>query len=327
MIKLNSPKFWQKTNWFSSLLTPLSYLYMLLGYVRKIFIKPIRLPAYVICVGNITIGGGGKTQIVRWLASHLKEKYKILVITKAYNSSLKKAKFVQESDLASDVGDESKLLAKNAAVIATKSLKQALDLIKKFDPEIIIFDDGMQSPRFQKDLTILSITTDRALGNQKIFPAGPLRQTLSSALKISDVAILVGNNGTANNLLSSYNLPIFNAQIVPESDDIIKINQNYLAFAGISNPNSFFQLLKKYNIKIDSCKSFPDHYLYTQKDIMNLRELALRLRLNLITTEKDYVRIDNPENIKHLPVKLSFEKKDKLLDLLYKKIQNQVSKN
>ena len=112
MIKLNYPEFWQRKGWQSLLLIPASWIYRLLGVIRSLITTPIKIPAFVICVGNITVGGSGKTQIVKWLCKMLQPKYKILVVTKGYGSKLTQAKIVTDTDLAIDVGDECKIYLK-----------------------------------------------------------------------------------------------------------------------------------------------------------------------------------------------------------------------
>ncbi|MGC0372143.1 MAG: hypothetical protein DGJ47_000848 [Rickettsiaceae bacterium] len=315
MIKLNYPKFWQTNSWLSLLLTPASWIYLLFGKIRLWVTKPIKIPAFVICVGNITVGGSGKTQIVKWLCQNLQPKYNILVVTKGYGSNLKQAKIVSAQDLASNVGDEAKLLSSYSNVIAARSPQEALPLIKEAKPEIVIFDDGLQNPGFIKDMNILAINTERGFGNQKIFPAGPLRQTHHSVDARIDCNILIGNKPL--NTLINTKSPCFNAQIEAEN---YKSTKNYLAFSGIANPNSFFDLLNSLSFKVKHTISFPDHYNYGPKDIKTLLNNAKQKSLHLITTEKDYVKLQNMVNIEYLPVNLKIDNDKELIKFIYEKI-------
>ena len=292
MIKLKYPGFWTSDNITSFLLTPISWLYRLGGVIRKYMIKPIALPGYVICIGNVSVGGGGKTQIVKYLAKHLSADYKILIITKAYGSDLKQPKLVHDRDTAQEVGDESKLLAQYATVLATKSLASSLEIIKNFAPEVIIFDDGLQNPSFIKNFSIIAIDSDRGFGNGRIFPAGPLRQNLETAVKAADAIILSGQQTKISaQQLTHYGLPVFEAKV--HANDLPSTQSEYLAFAGISTPENFFNLLKSYGIILKQTINFPDHHAYTEKDIDMLKQLAQQNELELITTEKDYVKLQH----------------------------------
>ena len=319
MIKLVYPAFWSKQNWQSCLLIPFSWIYQLLGLLRMIFARPIKLPAKVICVGNMSVGGTGKTQIVAQLAKELKQqKRKFVVITKGYGSSLSSAKIVSANDGPAEVGDESILLSKFATVIAAKNIKAALPLIEKIKPEIIIFDDGMQNPGFIKDINILVIDAARAAGNNQIFPAGPLREYSEIAIYRADVIIMIGNEPCSdstlvNNIISSKK-PLFKAKI----KIITKLNPKlpYYAFTAIGNPERFYQLLKSNNLSINGEKSFPDHYNYTQEEITDLQMMAKKNRYCLLTTNKDYVKIINKDNITPVDIELDIENKTKYLSYI-----------
>lgn len=324
MIKLNYPQFWLQNGIISLLLTPLSWIYILLGYIRALIVTPIRLPAFVICAGNMSVGGSGKTQVTKWLAGKLKENnYNFLIITKAYGAKIKGAKIVENTDTAEYVGDESKLLSLYGTVIAAKSLKYALPLIYELKPDIIIFDDGMQNPSFIKDLTILVIDTLRNVGNNRIFPAGPLRINMTNALNQADIITFTGNQPCNNfNLIQSIinsKKPLFNSKINIKTD--IDKARKYYAFAGIGNPESFFQLLEQNGANIVLKKNFPDHYNYSSEDINQLKNEAGRLGLQLITTKKDYVKISEAENIACADVDLYYENENQLFNIINEKIK------
>jgi len=206
VIKLTYPTFWSKKNILSSLLIAFSWIYQILGILRRILVKPVKLQCFVICIGNISVGGTGKTQVVAWLAKKLREKNcNFLIVTKGYNSNLRGAKLVEPPDLASAVGDESKLLSEYGQVLAAVSIKHALPIIENLKPDVIIFDDGMQNPGFLKDLTIVVIDAIRNIGNGRIFPAGPFmclrtclcvstrREKAEYAIDKSDIVTMVGN--------------------------------------------------------------------------------------------------------------------------------------
>ncbi len=310
MIKLVYPEFWSKKNWRSCLLTPVSWIYQLLGVIRLLFAKPIRLPAKVICVGNMSVGGTGKTQIVSHLATKLtKQKHNFIIITKGYGSSLSGAKIVSEDDKASEVGDESVLLSKFATVIAAKNIKSALPLIDKLKPEIIIFDDGMQNPGFIKDINILVIDSSRAIGNGLIFPSGPLREYSEIALNRADIIIMIGNTPCSNFALAtniaSSKKPLFKAKIRMTTK--LDPKGSYYAFTAIGNPERFYQLLEGNKISIQGKKSFPDHHNYINEEISDLQQMAKAKQYHLLTTRKDFVKITNNDNIISVDVDLDIE--------------------
>ena len=322
MIKLVYPKFWSKNGVLSYLLLPFSWIYILLGKVRKIFVKPVKLNSIVICVGNMSVGGTGKTQIVLWLAELLTKKGdNFLVVTKGYGSSLKGAKIVEKTDLASEVGDESVLLSLYAPVLAAKNIKVALPIIAKLKPDIVIFDDGLQNPGFVKDLNVLVIDANRSVGNKKIFPAGPLRETVKSALDKSDIIAMVGNDlcqdfALINNIMSS-NKPFFKAKIKLKQQ--LDLSKKYYAFTAIGNPDRFYELLKNQGAILGGVQSFPDHHNYTKLEIEALQIIAKENKYCLITTKKDYVKIVKNNQIICADIVLDIDNEQKLFSLIYDK--------
>lgn len=322
MIKLIYPKFWQTRNIIAYLLLPLSWVYFVASYIRKIIACPIRFPCKVICVGNITIGGTGKTQIVAFLAKVLKAKnINFIIITKAYGSKLKEAMLVDSDHTALEVGDESVMLLEYGPVIAAKKIQHIKPFIEKLKPTVIIVDDSMQNPNFYKDLIILSVDADRLFGNQFLIPAGPLRQYPKQAIQRAKIIISIGSNNTytSHSLLENIEDKLFQAQIVPSIE--IDKTKNYFAFSGIGNPQRFFSTLENYGLKLKGYKVFPDHHIYSNEDLQFLENQTKQYNACLITTRKDYVKIDNSK----LPViccdvNLSINNNQQLINLIYEKI-------
>lgn len=303
MIQLKYPSFWSQKNLLSLILKPISWIYILLGYLRFKLTHPTKLPQTVICVGNITVGGSGKTQLVLWLAKMLtKQKISFVVVTKAYRSKLKEATYlpIRSNNIASakEVGDESILLNKIAPVIAAKKLSSALPIIRDLNPQVIIFDDGMQNPLLHKDLQILVFDSQQAIGNNCIFPAGPLRENLASGLKKADLVFMIGNKPCKDfNLITQIQLskkPYFKAGIKFERD--FDKTTNYIAFAGIGRPDKFYEQLHSSGLILKKVISYEDHYHYNDSDIIKMLDIAKQNNCKLITTEKDFVKI--PDNYK-----------------------------
>jgi tetraacyldisaccharide 4'-kinase len=325
MINLKYPNFWSKKNWLSSIMVFFSYIYIFLGFVRIQTTRKVKLPQKIICVGNITLGGSGKTQIVAWLAQKLaKQKISFVIVTKAYRSDLTKVKLVKKTDTAKEVGDESVMLQKYGSVIAAKKINYALPLIHQINPEIVILDDGMQNPVLQKNLQILAIDSLKGVGNNRIFPAGPLRESLKSGFAKSDLIFMVGNNQSKDiNLINSITLsqkPYFTATIKLKEN--LDKNMEYIAFAGIGNPEKFYSLLLENNLKVKQYVSFGDHHNYSDDEIQKLLDLANLSNASLITTEKDYVKLANKYKklVICAKVDLSFENEQKCIDLVYEKL-------
>ncbi len=324
MIKLTYPSFWSKKNIISSLLIAFSWIYRLLGSLRKLLVKPVKFPCFVICIGNISVGGTGKTQLVAWLAKNLRKKNcSFLIVTKGYNSNLCRAKLVEPLDIAADVGDESKLLSDYGQVLAVKSIKYALPIIKDLKPDVVIFDDGMQNPGFFKDLTIVVIDAIRNIGNGRIFPAGPLRESVQSAINRSDIITMVGNELCPNfsliQTITSSGKPFFKSEIQLVGN--IDTSKNYYAFTAIGDPDRFFRLLRENGINVLATKAFPDHHNYSIEEINTIVKEAAEKDCLLLTTKKDYVKISDHTKIVCAEVTLNFDKEEELFQLIYEKIK------
>lgn len=324
MIKLVYPKFWSRKGVVSFLLSPISWLYSGLGLIREILSDPIRIKGRVICIGNITVGGTGKTQLVEMLAKHYIKKKNVLVITKGYRSSLKKAKLVQITDTAQNVGDESILLSKTAPVVASTKIRYAIPFIKKINPEIIIFDDGLQNPSFIKDCKIIVIDSLRGIGNGKIFPSGPLRVLPEQAIKQCDAVVILGDIShnydcsVIYSIASNYQKILFEANMSLLSK--LK-HTKYFAFSAIGNPDKFFNTLVRSGANIQKTKTFPDHHEFSQSDISELQHTAKRYNYRLITTTKDYIKIPGKMlDIDCARINIKFKNKLEFLNLINSKL-------
>jgi tetraacyldisaccharide 4'-kinase len=315
------PHFWTKRGLLAYLLLPISKIYWFLGLLRFICTKPYHFPVKVVCVGNANVGGTGKTQLVMWLTKALQAKnIRVVIITKAFGSKLKEAVLVNSSHKASEVGDESIMLRQYAPTIATTKILQALPIINSLKPELVILDDGLQNPTIHKDLSILVIDQERGMGNGFLLPAGPLRQYPKEALKIIDLVLEIGIKKNAPNY--AHNLkthkPVFYAQIIPRTK--IDTSSNYLVFSGIGDPNRFLKMLKQDELKIVAHEIFPDHHNYSPKDIEYLRNKATALKAKLLTTRKDYVKIQDQLPVICYDVELLIDKSENLIKIIHEKI-------
>jgi tetraacyldisaccharide 4'-kinase len=301
-MNLNKPAFWdlRKISLWSILLLPLTALYYLILETRRKMQKAEKFNIKIICVGNIYIGGTGKTPLTIKIASLLKNKFKLAVIKKKY----------------ADQKDEVSLLEKKCRVISNRSRKIAIEQAIEENYNMVILDDGFQDEEIKKDISIVCFNSAQSIGNGFILPSGPLRENLQR-LKFADMVFINGDvNIELENKIKVHNkrCEIFYSYYHLLNLENYK-NKRYFAFSGIGNNINFLNLLKKKKINIVDYKFFPDHYKYSDKEIYKLKNFALKNNLHLITTEKDYLRLSehHKENINYTEIELIIKNEDELI--------------
>ena len=301
---MKTPSFWNDNTLISKLLTPVSKLY---GFITKYRIDngtPYKSKAKVICVGNITAGGVGKTPISIELAKqYLNQNKKVFFLTRGYKGKLKNIVVDLNRHTPKETGDEARLLAQTAPTIISPDRKKGAILAERLGAEIIILDDGFQNPSLYKDEAYLVFDGKIGIGNGKIIPSGPLRETLSNGLKRATAVIIMGEDET--NLKKQISLPCYKGTIIPQTITL-PTNKVY-AFAGIGHPQKFYNTLKASGYEVIKTKDFEDHHSYTNEEISTLKREAKSENLTLITTEKDYVKIRNTEDIYCLKITAKWE--------------------
>ena len=307
------PKFWDKKKFpslISLLLLPISLIVVIKNYYENSKLKKNFYDFRTICVGNIYIGGTGKTPLVNNLANHFKKKFKTFIIKKGYSSHL----------------DEKQLLESNHKVIFEKTRELSLLKAEQEKAEIIIFDDGLQEKTINYDLKIVCFNSLKLDGNGLVIPAGPLRERLNS-IKNYDIILINGNtNKESKNFIDKIkninpNIRIFTAKYVPKNFSKLK-KKKFFIFSGIGNPHTFSDTLKNMKIKFYGYKKFPDHFEYKESDLQKLRELAKLKGCELLTTEKDYLRLKKSlrKNINFLKVELVIDQEKKFYKYLKEKL-------
>ncbi|MGA0077507.1 MAG: tetraacyldisaccharide 4'-kinase [Pelagibacteraceae bacterium] len=293
-MKLKKPLFWSKNNnLFSFILFPFSLLIQLLFFFKNIFLKTKKISIPVICVGNIYLGGTGKTPLSIEIVRILKKFNMAPVLVKKFYT---------------DQFDEIDLInSKNIEIIKNSSRYIALKEAEERGFKSIVLDDGFQDHSIYKDLSILCFNEKQLIGNGFTIPAGPLREPLS-ALRRSKIILINGKkNEDFENKIKSINneINIFYSKYIAQNSNKF-LNENILAFAGIGNPENFFDLLKENNINVEKKISFPDHYNYSKKELDKLLKISKENNLKLLTTEKDFFRIKhfNTTDIDYLTIKL-----------------------
>ncbi|MCX5799543.1 MAG: tetraacyldisaccharide 4'-kinase [Proteobacteria bacterium] len=285
----------------------------------------------VISVGNITLGGTGKTPVVEKLSTDLKKMgFKPGIVTRGYRRKRKGIFHVDtKNDSARDVGDEAMMLAKRVQmpVIVGNNRGQAIDRgIKEFNIDIALLDDGFQLRNIRKDIEVLILNGAERKRNNGLFPLGPFREPL---MRIKDADIILVNKGNldSNTRAFAEGKPTFKVKYKPAYLYNLKENlithynflngKSVLAFSGLGDNRSFFHLLTNIGARIVHEISYPDHYVYRKKDIEKLS--SFEDVEAIVTTEKDAVKIahmDVPANLFYLSIEVHIEREEELLELI-----------
>lgn len=309
-MKFFKPKFWEeKESIYSKILYPISLIYKFIFTCKNIMSRAKKFKIPVVCVGNIYLGGTGKTPLAMLLQNELKKIKNPVIIKKHYK----------------DQEDEQNLIrAKKISLIVSKKRQNALRLAHKKGFDLAILDDGFQDYSIHKDLSIICFNSKQLVGNGLVLPAGPLREEIS-AIKTARIIVINGekNKSFEERLFTkSKQIKIYYSKYVLENINKLK-GKKLLAFAGIGNPNNFFDLLEENNFEIKRKINFPDHYTYEKKELEEIIIEAKKDNLEIITTEKDYERIKHYKlkEIKFLSARLKIENKDKFISQILRYIK------
>lgn len=307
------PRFWQQPNTTlpAIALQAFSPLWVLAARMRAHFANPYSSRLPVICVGNVTLGGAGKTPT----AIALLKAFKVdnpCFLTRGYLGQTRVATHVASPD-AGIYGDEAVLLSRHAPTIVSPNRVEGLRLAETTGHDLVIADDGFQNPTFAKNASLLVIDGGAGIGNGRVIPAGPLREPLNDALKRAKAVLIIGDD--KNNVAKRITVPVFRGVMKPVNPQ--PSGKKYVAFAGIGRPEKFFATLREAQYNVIETVSFADHHAYTEADRARLASLAARHEAQLITTEKDRVRLaQNMKDVETLGVELEIEDIDRLVALL-----------
>lgn len=333
-MRAREPSWWYgsaedpRTRW----LAPLGHLYGTIAERRYRRTTPYRAAPAVICIGNFTAGGTGKTPLSLLVAEHLKEMgARPVFLTRGYGGTIRTPTFIDpERHTADDCGDEPLLLARAAPVILARDRAAGARLAeadaRRFDA--IVMDDGLQNATLAKRLTLAVMDGARGVGNGEVIPAGPLRAELEFQLALTDAIIV--NGGPADPAPDSASVlarlrrgfagPVLSARPEAVGDTAWLDGTPVAAFAAIGNPERFFALLRTLGADVRIAHAFPDHHVYTAAQARTLLDAARVRGLQLVTTEKDWVRLprgEGPmrelkERVRTLPIRLVFEEREML---------------
>jgi tetraacyldisaccharide 4'-kinase len=285
---------WVRIGWWHALLIPLSYLFWLLSSIRRLayrsgVFKSYRVPVPVIVVGNISVGGTGKTPLVIWLVDQLRQAgFLPGVVSRGYGSQHRFPVEVLENSSPATVGDEPVVVAQRARcpvwVGADRVVVQQALLRAHPECNVIISDDGLQHYRMQRDIELIVVDAERMFGNKQLIPAGPLRESMS---RLSEVDAVIYNGkrddtpGFAMFLLAN---TLRNVQDSSKTIDIDALHGEAVhAVAGIGNPQRFFQQLRNMQLSIEE-HAFADHHVFQPQDLLFAKDGAV------LMTEKDAVK-------------------------------------
>ena len=317
---MRAPEFWTGQSLGARLavaaLAPFGWLYGASVAWKAKRATPHRPQAKVICVGNLTAGGTGKTPIAIAIAKILAAQgQRVVFLSRGYGGKLRGPDFVAlANDSAADTGDEPLLLAAAAPVIVARNRVAGAQLADSENVDWIVMDDGHQNFALAKDLSIVVVDAETGFGNGRVLPAGPLREPEMQGLARADAVILVGAGAPA---LTGFSGPVLRAVLRP-SDTMNLGGKSVVAFAGIGRPEKFFNTLKALGANILEARAFADHHTYTAAELARLKAKARDNKAILITTEKDYVRLPpgQREAIQALPVRAQFDNPALLESLL-----------
>lgn len=331
-------KQWQSTTCWHLMLTPLSWLFSCLVFVRRCLyqlniIKIQQLAVPVIVVGNISVGGTGKTPFVIWLAEQLVlAGYKPGIISRGYGGSSKQVVRVLPDSRPDEVGDEPVMIARRTLcpvfVGANRVAAGQMLLVNVPECDVVISDDGLQHYRLHRDVEVVLINSDDSFGNGHVLPAGPLRESMT---RLKHVTAIV--DSSISQPISTQKPPVYKMQLIGDEFENINqpsikvkvrefLNKPLVAIAGIGKPQRFFNHLSSFGLMFSS-HSFPDHHQFAPKDLMPFAQVTL------VMTEKDAVKCDGlvGSDAWYLPVKTSIENKSNqsLIELIVQKLKVSVS--
>ena len=316
---MKTPKYWQSNSIVSKLLLPLGLIYGVLTQLRLKIKRPKHADIPVICIGNITAGGTGKTPVSISIAKMLgTEMYHPYFVSRGYGGKLKNVLVNNKKHSAKEVGDEPLLLSSQAPVIVNSNRYEGAQLAIKEGADVIIMDDGFQNPSMHKNLSFLVFDGTYGVGNGRLIPAGPLRETFKDGIKRADALVIMGKD--KHDLAKRCNLPVFYAHTEAVQTHIN--NSNVVAFAGIGHPQKFYHTLSSQGFNVVETIDFPDHHFYKKSELNAILAKAKELNAVVYTTSKDFVKIPTfmQDEFNVLEISVVWDNPEELMSFIKSKI-------
>jgi tetraacyldisaccharide 4'-kinase len=331
---MREPAFWwRKAGLASRLLAPAGLIYGGIA-ARRMAMSGVDAGVPVLCVGNFTLGGAGKTPTAIMLARMLVDAgERPFCLSRGYGGDVVGPRRVDaRADIAARVGDEALLLAHAAPTVVARDRLAGAKLAREQGAGVIVMDDGLQNSSLTKHFTLTVIDARRGVGNRYVFPAGPLRAPLAAQLAQTDALLVVGEGTGADEVIAQVRmrgLPVFHSRMIPDPAAVAAIKgRNVLAFAGIGDPEKFFATALEAGIAVTERRAFPDHYRYTAEDAGELIMQAEHSGLALLTTEKDRARMTGEQALAALatrahalPATMMVEEAGSLRQLIMSKLR------
>jgi tetraacyldisaccharide 4'-kinase len=300
-MRLEAPFWWyRRKGALASVLAPVGRLYGRLVEARAARVEPYRSLLPVICIGNFTTGGGGKTPTAIAVAALLAELgARPAFLTRGYGGASEGPVLVAKGQSAEEVGDEPLLLAEVAPTMVAADRAAGAAALEAAEADIIVMDDGFQNPSLAKDLSLVVVDAAAGIGNGLIIPAGPLRAPLEAQMARADALIVIGDGSKAAPLAEAFagqGKPVLKARMVPRQDRRWLGVLPVIGFAGIARPEKFFATLRNNGARLIDTRAFPDHHRYRERDARRLLKAAKEQNAMLVTTEKDFVGLADEED-------------------------------
>ncbi|AQS87267.1 tetraacyldisaccharide 4'-kinase [Neoasaia chiangmaiensis NBRC 101099] len=294
-MRINPPEFWtqDRTSLRARLLTPLSSITQGIGLWRARRAAPVLAGVPVLCCGNLTMGGAGKTTLALDLGRRLKAQgHRPHFLTRGYGGTTRGPLRVDGIlHDAETVGDEPLLLAQVAPTWVGRDRAATAQEAVAAGADCLILDDGLQNHTLHQDMRIVTVDGATGFGNGKLFPAGPLREPVAAGLSRADAIVMIGRDDTRLRDNLPAQIPYAVARLVPGPEIRRLQGRRVIAFAGIARPTKFFDTLTEAGIQPLRCLSFPDHHRYGERDLKRLARLRLQEGVTLVTTAKDAVKL------------------------------------
>jgi len=329
---MREPAFWwRKAGLASGLLAPVAACYGAIA-ARRMMRQGARAGVPVLCVGNFTLGGAGKTPAAMMLVKMLQAAGgRPFCLSRGYGGNIAGPKTVDaHADTAAQVGDEALLLARVAPTIVARDRVAGARAALAGGASVVIMDDGLQNASLIKDFTLAVVDGRRGIGNARVFPAGPLRAPLATQLARTDALLVVGDGDSAHDFVAAAPaLPVFHARLQPDAAAVTALKaRQVLAFAGIGDPDKFFATAVAAGIAVTERRAFPDHHRFTAEEAAELIMQAEHGGLALLTTEKDRARMAGEPLLAALagkthvlPVTMMVEEADELRRVVLAKLR------
>jgi tetraacyldisaccharide 4'-kinase len=324
MKRFSAPRFWHHPSLIGTVLSPLGMMYGTMSKLMQDYTVPLSAQIPVISVGNVTLGGAGKTPVTVALATMLSAMGESPhILSRGYGGSTLTAPEAVTPDLpASLVGDEPLLLARQFPTWVYPVRAESALRATQAGASLVLLDDGLQHSSLKRDLSFLVIDSDYGLGNGHIIPAGPLRESLAAALAKSDAVIALGDSPLRVKIPAS--MPQFRARLAQDSIWQTLRGRSVFAFSALANNDKFFHACIKSGMQLADSVSFPDHHPYTRDEVRHVLHRASLLGATPVTTEKDAVKLTQEERAQMiiLPIHVAWENYAAMQQFLRDKIQS-----